>query len=400
MRVYIIAREPFPNGMAAVKRIICYAKSILQKGIACEVLIYTRTEVYGKPPRNTIGRGVHEGVPYRYIGETPLRGSNIIIRGINDYLDKYRLKQFLRRELVPGDIVLGYSEYNAYYSSSLISIIHQKRAKYIRELCELPYGTSKETTEKVKRRNFTFEKQFPICDGFIAISEALKEVAQKYAMDNAKIVKIPIMVDYDSCLLPDRSDESPYPYIFHSGTLTEQKDGFLGMIEAFGLSKQKYTGAFKLISTGSISNAPYSLEIKQLIDKYKIDNDVVFTGYLSENELKEYLSKATMVIINKNNTLQNQYCFSTKLGEYLAAQKPVIITDVGEASNWLIHEKSAYVIEPENVEILAYQILKVLENKETRKRVGIAGQKVSKDCFDYKANADKLVKFLVEVSCS
>ena len=48
MKVYIITKEPFPNGMAAVKRIVCYAKAWISQGIECEVLIYTRTEVYGK----------------------------------------------------------------------------------------------------------------------------------------------------------------------------------------------------------------------------------------------------------------------------------------------------------------------------------------------------------------
>ena len=50
MKVYILTREPFPNGMAATNRIKCYAKAILQKGVLCEVLIFTRTEIYGKPP--------------------------------------------------------------------------------------------------------------------------------------------------------------------------------------------------------------------------------------------------------------------------------------------------------------------------------------------------------------
>lgn len=62
---------------------------------------------------------------------------------------------------------------------------------------------------------------------------------------------------------------------------------------------------------------------------------MLFTGYLSHEDLKDYLSKASMVIINKYRNQQNEHCFSTKLGEYLAAAKPVIITNVGEAMNWL-----------------------------------------------------------------
>ena len=178
MKIYILTREPFPNGMAATNRIKCYAKAILEKGVPCEVLICTRTEVYGKAPKNMIGEGVFENISYKYIGGTPLRSSNIVLRQINDRMDKMRTMQYLFKHLKEGDLVLGFLSASPYFINTIIKIVHRKKAKYIRELCELPYGTSQETARNIKLRKFTLSKQFPLCDGYWL--KSIKEPMLKY----------------------------------------------------------------------------------------------------------------------------------------------------------------------------------------------------------------------------
>ena len=100
-----------------------------------------------------------------------------------------------------------------------------------------------------------------------------------------------------------------------------------------------------------------------------------------------------MVIINKYRTQQNNYCFSTKLGEYLAAAKPVVITHVGEAINWLENGKSAYIVEPEDTEALADAIVHVFTHPEESHQIGLAGQDVCRRSFDYRNWSKPLVEF-------
>lgn len=398
MKVYIITKEPFPNGMAATNRIKCYARAITEQGVECEILNFTRTEVYGKEPKNTIGKGYYEGIPFRYIGGTPLRASNVIVRQLNDRLDRWKLKTYLKCNLREGDIVLGYIGTDVLYVNQLIKITHNCGAKYIRELCEYPYGTSVESKAIIKNREITFSEQFPICDGFIAISDALVNVALNYKSSKAKVLKVPILVDFDSYNLIDRSKEAKFPYIFHSGTLYEQKDGILGMIEAFGIAKQKKDLEVHFISTGTIDKSPHSTEIRKIISKYNIENYIHFTGYLSDEELKDYLAKASLVIINKYRTNQNLYCFSTKLGEYLAASKPVIITDVGEAMNWLKNGESGYIVESENVNALSDKIVEAFSNDAKLQHVASQGKELCKKHFSYQSHGKRLVNFFKDLS--
>ena len=384
MKVYIITSEPFPNGMAATNRIKCYAKALIQAEIQCEILVFKRTEIYGKEPKNIYGKGIWESVPYRYMGSTPLRSRNIFVRQINDERDKMALKLYLLANLKFGDIVFGFCGGNVDFVNEVIKIVHKKRAKFVRELCELPYGTSVETHKKKKLRQRTLQKQFPICDGFVAISEELVHLANDYKSALAKVIKIPILVDYEKYDMPDMSSKSKYLYIFHSGTLYEQKDGILGMIQAFGIASMKRPFPIYFVTTGEIEKSPHAFEIKALIKRYNLENKLCFTGYLTDIELKKYLSEASLVIINKYRTQQNRYCFSTKLAEYLAAGKPVIITNVGEAVMWLKNDESAYIVEPENVELLSCKILDAFMDKEKRCNIGMKGKEVAQHSFDYR----------------
>ena len=393
MNIYIVTNGQFPNGMAATNRTKCFAKAIISQGLSCKVLIYTRTEVYGKKPKNINEKGVYEGIPFQYMGNTPLRGKNPLIRKFHDIADKFSLLSYLFQHLQKNDVVFCLAGRDANYIHYLIKLIHFKHAKFVRELCEIPYGTGNETQKTIKKREYTLKKQFPQCDGIIAISDTLMSLAKKNISNKCQIIKIPILVDFEKYYIPDKSSESTIPYIFHSGTLYEQKDGVIGMFEAFGKACKYLPTTTHFISTGNLIESPHHQEIQNIIDQYHIADRVTFTGYLFREQIKEYLSKATLVVINKHPNQQNLYGFSTKLGEYLAAGKPIIITRVGEAMNWLKDGESAYIIEPNNTDLLSKAIVDAFNNSEKRKAIGQNGQIVCQEHFDYQCYGKELQCF-------
>lgn len=394
MKVIILTGESFPNGMAATNRISYYARAIKEGGIDCEVLIFRRTEVYGQPPKNINGQGTLEGIPFRFIGGTPLRGSNVFIRQLNDRCDVWQTEKYLSRNLQKGDVLFFFMGKYVKLMLRFMSIARKKGAFCVRDLCELPYGTGLETKRAIQLRKITLEQQLPQLDGVISISDALLNLAKSYTGQSCKHIKVPIMVDFDKYDIPDDSEKAEVPYIFHSGTLYQQKDGILGMIEAFGKARRKIRENIAFVSTGTLDTSPHKNEISNLIRKYHLEGNIRFTGYLSCKELQDYMSKASLVIINKYCNQQNRYCFSTKLGEYLAASKPVVITNVGEAVNWLENKKSAYIVEPEDTDALADAIVQVFTHQEESRMVGIAGKEVCRQCFDYHNWSQPLAEFM------
>jgi len=389
MKVLIITKESFPNGMAATSRVTCYAKGLLSSGVSCEVLIATRTEKYGDVSKNNKPIGSY----YKYISGKTLRESNFFLRKINDILDKYKTITYIKTNTTSKDIILNYLREDR-LNEAIIKAAKKTGAKVLRDLCEYPLGTGEENNYLKRKRMKYLSKVFPKFDGFICISQSLADLANLYKSPEAKLVKIPIMVDVDSKEKGDFDSCPKLPYIFHSGTLLNQKDGILGAIEAFGIASKQLDFKFNYVLTGDLEKSPHSKEIMKLINKYEIKNNVIFTGFLSKKKLDLYLNGSSLMIINKLDNQQNNYCFATKLGEYLLSGKPVITTSIGEASNYLMDNVSAYIVEPGNIQLLSDKIISVLNDQEQSSIVGENGRNVALKDFSYNYQGKRLVKFL------
>lgn len=379
MNVYIITKQPFPYGMAAVNRIKCYAKSILSADINCKIIVWSRTDVNSQLPY----KGIYDGIPYEYIGNSSKRAKGEYIGRIQSFFLQLMLIIYLPFKINQNDIVLGYGHGMKPLWRLLIFLIHKRKAFYISDLCELPYGMGAETISAINNREYYYKYMFPLFDGILAISDTLVDIAKKYCNPKCIIEKIPILVDYEKYELQDMTNEAEYPYIFHSGTLYEQKDGILGMIEAFGIATQKLDYKIHFVLTGNIEKSPHSKEIKNLIEKYQLQNVIHFTGYLSNEKLRDKLSKASLVIINKYETQQNVYCFSTKLAEYMAAGKSIIITRVGEAMNWLTDKHDCIVVEPADTNQIMTSIVEYFTVNTNQNNLGNNARKTCKKHFDY-----------------
>lgn len=390
MNVYILTKAPFPEGMASTNRLKCVAKAFLSQGVNCKVVLFGKTDTHCKLTR----KGLAEGIPYEFVGVGSRRWKGDVFGRFQSFLLMTETLFFLFARLHKGDAVWGYLSEKPRYNSLLIDIIHLKGAKFVPDYCEAPYATSIITsdTERLMMKSVrTITQKY---DGIMTISDNLTELVRPYAKQKCVIEKVPIMVDFVKYTLPDRSAEAEIPYIFHSGTLSEQKDGILGMLEAFGIAANQYHLNIRFVSTGNLVGSRHENEIRELVKKYDIADRVFFLGYVDVETLKDYLSKASLVIINKYRTLQNKYCFSTKLGEYMAAGKPVILTRVGEAMNWVQDGENAYVVEPENVAQLAQTIARAFGNIEECRRIGENGKRLSKNSFSYTAWGGKLVEMV------
>lgn len=397
MRVLIITNSQFPHGMAPVKRRICYAKALISQGVDCKILIFSHTEKKNVPTLNTQSKGVFEGVPFEYLGGSNVSSSIKIVANLQSIFLGLYLVLFLLMKLQHGDIVFSYAKDSlTSYMNLVIAVTHLKRAKYVRELCELPFGKGKETRSAIRSRKNILKNQFPKYDGVVAISESLAVLARKHMRNDAKILKVPILVEYDKYAMEDCSNEE-YPYIFHSGTLTEQKDGLIGMFKAFTVAAENLNSNVKFICTGNKESSPCKDEIDELIDKYNLRDRILFTGFLRDDDLKRYLQGASIVIINKYKNRQNDYCFSTKLGEYMAAGKAIIMTRIGEALNWVHDGEDVIIVNPMDTQQLSTTIVQLFQNRSLRLKLGNAAKVTCKSSFDCYSWGDKLKFFFLNL---
>ena len=391
MRVFIITNNPLPNGMASTHRIDCYAKALARQGDTCEVIIYHRTEIYGKKPKNTVGAADLGEYRFQYIGGTPLRGPNVFYRRYSDIMDKYRTIAYLRRQLRRGDVLFLYMSEERFLTRRLIRLAHSLHVPIVRELCEYPYGT-KEETEKIRKRRKSYLKDiFPKLDGAVCISESLYQLALEHH-PQGHFVKIPILVEKNRS---DRTYQHLRPYLYHGGTLYERKDGILTTMRAFGEACVALDKKVDFILSGPPS--PHQQELDDIIHHYGIEENVHFLSQLPPEKVAEYQNGAFLTVLYKHDNSQNRYGFSTKLGEILISETPVMTTTVGEANYWLKDGESAYIIPSGHPEMMKEKIVEIYHHESERRQIARNGKAIAEKYFNLSYQGARLHAFFSQL---
>lgn len=390
MKIFFVTREPYPYGAAMTNRLYCYAKGIIGNGYDCEIVICKPTENYNNV-RNQECNGVYNGTSFHYSTKSTIRSKNFITRRINDILGYTKTFFYLISKTKEADIVIETSKSKLWYFFLFIARLVCS-FKLVYELNEYPLIFEGET-ESVKKSRQKLEKYaFSRLNGIIAISETLKEYA--HSVTKAKVIKVPIIVDSE-IVNSIKTDIAPLnvPYIFHSGTLTEQKDGVCGMLEAFGIAKSRLPKNTKFILTGNIAKSPDKKAIEDIINKYEIGESIEFTGYLDTETLRRYQKYCSLAIINKYPTTQNKYCFATKTSEYLVFARPIIITNVGEAMNFFKNNDNAYIVEPNIPSLIAEKIIEIFNNPEMASIIGERGKLLTMNDFNNIVQGKRMIEF-------
>lgn len=126
-------------------------------------------------------------------------------------------------------------------------------------------------------------------------------------------------------------------------------------ILAFCKIKEKYAEArLSIAGTGPELN-----NLKQLVLKLKLTNDVYFTGRLEPSEMAElYRSADIMINTSRVDNTPNSII------ESLACGTAVISTNVGGIPNLVTHEYDALLVDPGDCEAIANYAAELLDDKE------------------------------------
>lgn len=391
MKVTALFNGTYPNGGPMAKRLHLYCKGLNELGHTTEIIIPHETVNPRKQQALSYSvQGSYDGVNYRYLSPSLVRSTNFFKRRFSDLKGNIKSLWYLFWTAKPDIILL--IDIRNYLAVLVLFLNFFFRLKVVYELNEHPLIFK-------SKYGVLFDRIFvyPFLDGFIVISKPLQVLLSKINRNRAKIILLPIIVeDKVSELKKNSLADLKTPYILHSGGLIDSKDGIIGMLEAFLMVLERNI-ELNFFLTGS----PDKLLINRLNEVFKENlealSKVKFLGYLQEDLLKVYQANSTLFIINKPNNLQNNYCFPTKLGEYLSFSKPLIITNVGEVCNYFTDGYNAYVVEPDRPEQIADKIVHIINSPSLSNQVGLQAKKLISSSFDYRLQANNLEAFLLEL---
>ncbi len=106
------------------------------------------------------------------------------------------------------------------------------------------------------------------------------------------------------------------------------------------------------------------------------------------------LINAEILALARPDNIQAKGGFPTKLGEYLATGNPVVITDVGEHTEYLTDGESAYISNPDNPTHFAEKLLQASKDLIISNKIGLNGKKIATQFFNNQIQSEKLYHFL------
>jgi glycosyltransferase involved in cell wall biosynthesis len=108
----------------------------------------------------------------------------------------------------------------------------------------------------------------------------------------------------------------------------------------------------------------------------------------------DYLASCDILVLARKNSQYAQAGFPTKLGEYFATEKPVIMTNVGDITNYFTDGKELMIAEADNPDSVAKKIIYLIEHNEESVKIAKNGRKWAEENLDYINNSKKILAFM------
>ncbi|MEO7975659.1 glycosyltransferase [Flavobacterium sp.] len=223
-----------------------------------------------------------------------------------------------------------------------------------------------------------------------------KKFIQKYAFKKAHLIHAwgPVMtismkeigVDMKKVLvLPKGIDLSAFsPYINNSNKIEAIVTRSLqpeyrhdSILKAFAILHQKGID-FSLTIVG---NGTRLQSLKDLAQNLQIENKVIFTGRIPNTELPKFLQQSNIYI-----SMPITEGVSASLFEAMACNCYPVVSDIPGNQSWITHRKNGQLIEIDNIEKLAEELVWAFENQDSRNEAILQNRKFVEENANYHIN--------------
>lgn len=232
----------------------------------------------------------------------------------------------------------------------------------------------------------------------IAISETTKrEILEQFP--NLKENKIKVIyqgVSDDVVKIEDDSklaqfnrstfNDEKIQYILYLGSFIKRKN-IISLIKAYDYILKKYNFPHKLVIAGKPLGL--TLEMNHLINRLGLCDRVIIKEYFPYELISYLLSAADLFVFPSYYE-----GFGLPILEAMKCGVPVVTSNIPCMKE--LFSDSALIIDPYDIKAIGEAILKLLENKELRKRFILAGLDKSK-AFTWKSTAQETAKLYEEM---
>jgi glycosyltransferase involved in cell wall biosynthesis len=151
--------------------------------------------------------------------------------------------------------------------------------------------------------------------------------------------------------------------------------------------------ACRLAITGIDPDNARGSWLRDLHAAHGADERIEIRGHLSRMELLALYQEASVLLAPLFEDTQSAARFPTKIGEYLAAGRPVVTSAVGEIPRFFDDGVNALIAAPDDAAAYAGKLIQALDDPEAAAAIGRAGRRLCEATFDYRAHGAALCAF-------
>ena len=188
-----------------------------------------------------------------------------------------------------------------------------------------------------------------------AVSSSTEQ--QVLDIDSSKsVVRFPAWIDFKDFqnIEPKPLSKDKFNILF-IGSVTDRKKPHM-IIEAIQRINDK---SYNLSIVGPAPNEKYFKELKDLIDKSDLQNQVSLIGPVDRESVKDYYSTSNLMILPSISEGLARVIFESQV-----AMCPVLVTDAPGMSDIVIDGQTGYVFESNNLDSLVSKIEYIKSNHE------------------------------------
>lgn len=223
-----------------------------------------------------------------------------------------------------------------------------------------------------------FEENFRrYADFTTVISRLLEQRAIDLGISKGKIKYIPHGCDVET-VRPIKQEEARckvglplnYYILIFSGFVLYDADM---VAKAFDLVLKEFPDT-KLVLTGK----------KDILENSKSarNNNILNLGFVPKDKFLLYLASSDLCLMPLSDNLANRARFPGRIGDYMAAGRPIISNPVGEAGTIVKEYNLGIVTKPDALNF-ANGIIEALKDKDARMQWGINSRKLAENKFSF-----------------
>ena len=320
--------------------------------------------------------------------------SNYLKNGLRSWKDwrvSIRLKTAL--ETLPTNVV----EFIDIHSNGYVYLKRNQKSNRKEKVIirsHTPWGLLREyySSDRIKGTDGWFAQQrekqcFQWADSISTPSVDLKnKLIEFYEIEAKKIFVIPNILDTNHFKPLNRLNKNKEFILLHVGRFEIEK-GVETLIKAFIAISKKFNNV-KLINVGT-PRGPSFNKCMKLLKKNKLDQKVIFTGFVDYLGLPEFYAKSDIVIVPS----EIYESFSYTVAQGMACGKPVIASEIGGIPETTNYGNAAMLFEPGDVDQLTDKIEKLYANSDIREKLGRKARKYIVDYCSIESLKLKYIEF-------